>query len=75
MKVKTSVTLEREILKDIEKFADGKSRSEFIETAISDQIRKMKKKVRDQRDLEIINKNAKRLNREAVDALRYQIPI
>jgi metal-responsive CopG/Arc/MetJ family transcriptional regulator len=75
MKVKTSVTLEKTLLKEIATHRGEASRSEFIESAVRQQIRQMQKKDRDARDIAIINKNAKRLNAEAEDVLGYQIGI
>ena len=75
MKVKTSVTLEKQILKEIAALRGEKSRSEFIENAVTDQIRRLRKEARDRRELELINKNAKQLNQEASDALTYQIQL
>ena len=74
MKVKTSVTLSEDILRDLERVAGkGRSRSAIIESALRDYISKRAKKLRDAADLEILNKNFKRLNREASDVLTYQI--
>lgn len=75
MKVKTSVTLEKQILKEIAALRGEKSRSEFIENAVTDQIRRLRKEARDRREIELINKNAKQLNQEASDALTYQIQL
>ena len=51
------------------------NRSAFIELAVKDYLEKKAKKLRDQRDLEILNKNSKRLNREAQDVLSYQVEL
>ena len=75
MKVKTSVTLEKQILKEIATLRGEKSRSEFIENAVTDQIRRIRKEARDRREIELINKNAKQLNIEAEDALTYQVKL
>lgn len=48
VRVKTSVTLPKQLLTRLEEEA------------------------RENRDIEIINRNAKRLNREAIDTLKYQ---
>ena len=74
MKVKTSITLSAEILHAIDQIlGDSRNRSAFIEHALRDYLRKRSKKLRDDRDLEIINKNSRRLNREAEDVLTYQV--
>lgn len=75
MKVKTSVTLEKQILKEIAALRGEKSRSEFIENAVTDQIRRLRKEARDRREIALINKNAKQLNQEANDALTYQVQL
>ncbi|MBS0617907.1 MAG: hypothetical protein JSR44_06935 [Spirochaetes bacterium] len=72
MRVKTSVTLERTVLQDISLLKGDKSRSEFIERAVTDHIRQKRKEFREQRDIEIINNHARYLNAEAEDALLYQ---
>lgn len=73
MKVKTSVTLEKEVLKEISALRGQKSRSEFIESAVAEQIKRIRKEARDRREIDLINKNAATLNKEAGDALSYQI--
>jgi metal-responsive CopG/Arc/MetJ family transcriptional regulator len=76
MKIKTSVTLSEDILQDLERVAGkGLSRSAIIERALRDYISRRAKKLRDAADLQILNKNFKRLNREASDVLTYQIDL
>ena len=74
MKVKTSITLSRELLKAIDaRTARGQSRSRFIEAALQAFLDKSTRDERGARDLEILNRRATRLNREAVDVLAYQV--
>jgi len=76
MKIKTSITLSEEVLLEIDKISgETRNRSAFIEIAIRDFLKKRAKKIRDARDLEILNKNSKRLNREAEDVLSYQVEL
>ena len=76
MKVKTSITLSDEIIKAIDLYiGEYKSRSEFLETAARNFIAQLVRKEVEQRDLEIINRNADSLNAEAADVLTYQLPI
>lgn len=76
MKEKTSITLSREILTGIDLIAGQKqSRSAFIENVLREHIRAKARAERDARDLEIINRNAKRLNRDAEDGLELQAPL
>jgi metal-responsive CopG/Arc/MetJ family transcriptional regulator len=72
MKVRTSVTISSELLLKLNELA-GKRRSEIIETALQDYFQKKSRQERDKRELEIINKNAKALNKEALDVLEYQV--
>lgn len=76
MKVKTSITLSEELLKTIDQHArPEKSRSLFIEEALEAYIAQMTREERNARDLEIINRRAEDLNKEAEDVLGYQVPL
>lgn len=56
MKIKTSITLSKEVLKAIDLYVDDyRSRSEFLETAARKFIAQLERKKAEQRDLEIIN--------------------
>ena len=73
MKVKTSVTLSPELLAAIDRDCQGKaSRSAFLERVAWESIRSAERAERDVRDIAIINANAERLNREALDVLEMQ---
>jgi metal-responsive CopG/Arc/MetJ family transcriptional regulator len=73
MKVKTSITLSREVVKAIGRITGAhSSRSEFIEEAIRAYIAMNIREQRNVRDLEILNTRAGRLNREAAAVLDYQ---
>jgi len=74
MKVKTSITISEELIKIIDELFSGqKNRSEFIEEAVRDFIKRQTERKRDLEDLNILNKNADKLNREAEDVLSYQV--
>lgn len=74
MKIKTSITLSEELLNEIDSIISPKgNRSIFIEEAIKKYLELKKKHLRDQRDLEIINKASDNLNKEAKDILSYQV--
>ena len=74
MKVKTSITISEELIKIIDELFTGqKNRSEFIEEAVRDFIKRQAERKRDLEDLNILNKNADKLNREAEDVLSYQV--
>ena len=70
MRIKTSVTLPTTLLDAIDK-VDG-NRSAFIERAAIAYLTNLERRHRDQLDTDIINRNSKRLNREAEDVLGYQ---
>ena len=74
MKVKTSITLAEDLLKVIDEQAGPhKSRSDFIEKAVRAYVVKVKRDQQNARDLDIINRQAERLNEEAKDVLTYQV--
>ena len=76
MKEKTSVTLSKEVLAGIDRLAGAKqSRSAFIESVLAEHLRERARTERDARDVAIINRNAKRLNRDAEDGLEFQAPL
>ena len=75
MKEKTSVTLSREVLTNIDRAAGSmRSRSAFIESVMQQYFRQQARARRDARDIELINRHADELNAEAEDVLRYQAP-
>ena len=49
-----------------------KNRSALLERAARAYLAHLDRQARDRRDIEIINRNAERLNREAMDTLEYQ---
>ena len=76
MKTKTSITLSDTLLREIDEHAgDFRSRSEFIEEAVGYFLAHLERRETEQRDLEIINRRAESLNREAEDVLSYQVPV
>jgi metal-responsive CopG/Arc/MetJ family transcriptional regulator len=70
MRVKTSVTLTQDLLERLDRV--DKNRSALLERAARSYLARLEKAGRDRRDLDIIDRNADRLNREAMDALEYQ---
>jgi metal-responsive CopG/Arc/MetJ family transcriptional regulator len=70
MRVKTSITLPTELLKNIDRTESN--RSAFFERAARAYLAELNKAKRDARDMAIINSNADRLNAEALDVLDYQ---
>lgn len=73
MRVKTSVTLPKDLLTKIDRVE--RNRSAFVEKAARAYLSSLERARRDERDLEIINSNAEALNAEATDALGYQVPL
>ncbi len=76
MKVKTSITLSKDIFEKIDSLAKSYgNRSALIEKAVRDLIAAREKLDRDQSDLEIINQHADTLYSEARDVLSYQVDL
>jgi metal-responsive CopG/Arc/MetJ family transcriptional regulator len=76
MSVKVSIVLSDDVFQVINTFAQtDKSRSQFIETALRQFIAKIQRDEQQQRDIDIINRHADRLNAETEDALSYQVPL
>ena len=70
MRVKTSITLPSELLGRLDRI--DKNRSALLERAARAYLARLESEERDRRDIEIIDRNADRLNREAADTLEYQ---
>ncbi len=74
MKIKTSVTISDDVLKAVDEFTGAHSnRSKFIESAVVRFIEHLRRKRQNAKDLAIINRRSKRLNREALEVLEYQV--
>jgi metal-responsive CopG/Arc/MetJ family transcriptional regulator len=73
MKLKTSVTLSEDIVKNIDRVSrKGESRSETIERLLRAGLAARARHAVDARDLALINRHADELNAEADDVLIYQ---
>ena len=73
MKEKTSITLSKDLLAQVDRLAGSKnSRSAFIERILRRYVRDRRRAALHSRDLARINRAAERLNREAADVLEYQ---
>jgi metal-responsive CopG/Arc/MetJ family transcriptional regulator len=73
MKMKTSITLSDDLVESIDRQRGTReSRSEFIEGALRSYIAQQIRAEQNARDLELLNRNAADLNREAADVLEYQ---
>jgi metal-responsive CopG/Arc/MetJ family transcriptional regulator len=76
MKVKTSITLSEELIRQIDALSNQYgTRSALIERAVRDFLTTAAQRQREARDLEILNRRAEALNAEAADVLSYQIEL
>ena len=76
MKSKTSVTLSRALLEELARVT-GKNgnRSRLIETAVQEYLHKLVRDESYKRELELLNRQAAKLNKEAKDVLTYQVKL
>ena len=73
MKEKTSITLSKDVITQVDKLAGPKeSRSAFIERVLRKYMHERRRATLNARDLVRINRAADRLNREAAEVLEYQ---
>jgi metal-responsive CopG/Arc/MetJ family transcriptional regulator len=76
MKVKTSITLSEELIRQMDaRLSQYGTRSALIERAVRDFLATAAQRQREARDLEILNRRAEALNAEAADVLSYQIEL
>lgn len=76
MKIKTSITLSEELISEIDELSSQYgNRSLLIERAIRDFLAAEAKRKRDLQDIEILNRRADALNKEAEDVLSYQVDV
>jgi len=75
MKIKTSITLSQEILREIDTRveAQGRSRSEFIEEAVRAFLAGADRAALQAREAALLRKHAAQLNAEMADVLEYQV--
>jgi metal-responsive CopG/Arc/MetJ family transcriptional regulator len=75
MRTRVSVTLPQELLGAVDRCAkqEKKTRSNLIEVAVRAFIEQQTRTEQDARDLEIINRHADSLNKEAAEVLEYQV--
>jgi len=71
-KTKKSISLSNSLLKELAVISKNINLSEFIEKALAFYINELKRQERGRRDIEIINANTKRFNREAEENLQFQ---
>jgi hypothetical protein len=74
MKVKTSITLSPSTIEAIDELAgEDTSRWRVVEQAVLEFVERRRRQLREARDLDILNRSAKRLNRETEDVLAFQV--
>ena len=75
MKVKTSVSLSEECLRELDELSgEGSNRSALIEAAVVEYIARRRRKSRGLEDQRRIAANAKSLERDVLEALEFQAP-
>jgi len=74
MSIKTSISLASNTLKAVDALAKAResNRSRIIEEAIQDYLVRRRRDARDRRELAILNRHARELNREMADVLEVQ---
>jgi len=74
MKIKNSISFSEDIQEALEQvIVKPKNRSALIEHALREYLDKRARKLRNDKDLKILNRNSVRLNREAEEVLSYQV--
>jgi metal-responsive CopG/Arc/MetJ family transcriptional regulator len=71
-KTKKSVSLSNYLLEELVLINKDMNISEFIEKALIHYISELRRQELGRRDMEIINANAKRFNKEAEENLKFQ---
>ena len=72
MKVKTSITLSEEVLRNLDDLEGSESRSALIERILRAFLRRRALALEEARDLELLDREANVFNAEALDVLAYQ---
>ena len=76
MKIKTSIAVDKTLLEKAAKLSRRyRNRSELMEAALRAYVARVTRRAKRDKDLEIINRRADDLNREARDVLDYQVAL
>ena len=76
MKTKTSITLSEDLVREMDmRLGRSGNRSAFVEQALRAFLTAKAQQTRNAKDLEILNRHANRLNKEAQDVLSYQVEL
>ena len=72
-KMKTSLTLSREVIRGIDRVAGrNRSRSSLVDAVLRGYLAQLERAEVNARDLELLNRHADELNAEAEDVLEFQ---
>lgn len=75
MKVKTSVSLSEECLRELDELSgESANRSALIEAAVVEYISRRRRKSRGLEDRQRIAANAKSLERDVLETMEFQVP-
>ena len=75
MKSKTSITLSTSLLEEIQRTFGDINRSELIETAVREYLARKAREARDKCELDILNRRAAAVNKEAREVLSYHVQL
>ncbi len=76
MRIKTSITLAPETLRAIDALAEAdETRSEVIERAVLELVKRRERAERDAREMETIDRHANALNGEVSETLELQVSL
>ncbi len=71
-RIETTISLPKDLFEQANEIDKDEQIAEVIETALREFVKSKARAARDQRELELINANADKLNEEALDVLEYQ---
>ena len=76
MKIKTSITLSEGLVREMDSLLSApdtpKNRSAFLEAALKQYVALLRRRIRDSRDAEVLDRKASQFNDEANGVLAYQ---
>ena len=70
--MKTSITVESDILAAVDRLAATSNRSQVVETALREYLARLERERRDAADREVLDRLAAELDAEMADVLEYQ---
>ena len=79
MKIKTSITLSEGLVREMDSLLNApdtpNNRSAFLEAALRQYVALLRRRIRNSRDSEILDRKASQFNDEAKDVLSWQIDL